>query len=386
MKSNVKAGLALDIARMRVRVFGALGVGGALASGCKTSSDAGLVMAPMAETASSTSVAAATLDAGVDSGAHRPTVEPRAPNGQTCTREVHCVQTLAQAPTFPFSPPYEKCDPAPLGETGHFSPMETASHRSEEPNTCCYVSFVACSRRGRGNVRPHVMIGRPLRDARGDAIVAGVVASNGWARCTEDASHDEARAAYWLEGAAAEHASVAEFARISLTLLALGAPAELVADVHRAALDEIAHAEACFSIASRLSGRALGPGPLDVARGTTSSSIEDLVACTLRDGCLGETAASIELAAMARDPENAPFADAIAKMADDEARHAELAWRIVAFALERDRDAALRAVEKTELGGKSEVEARVLMEIVRPMLNALVTPRSPREGDCARGA
>jgi hypothetical protein len=363
MKSNVKAALGMLVA-------------------CKSSSDAdGLVAVPMLETAPSTS--AATLDASVESGvSHRPTVEPRAPQGQTCKRDVSCVDALATTPTWPFSPPYDKCNPTPLGEAGKFSPQETAQRRADEPNTCCYVTFTGCVSRttGRGG-RGRVMIGRPLRDEAGDAIVSGV-------------SVAPERARFWLEGAAAEHASVAEFARLSLVLMAHGAPPELLAETHRAALDEIAHAKTCFTIAAKLTGETYAAGPLDVARADADASIEALARCTLRDGCLGEAAAAMELEALAREEDDADVATAIRGMARDERRHAELAWRILDFAIATDARAAWRAIDAEELFTRTPIEARVVREVVVPRLhalrrrglNALATRRSPREGGCAREA
>lgn len=353
---------------------------GALAA-CKTSADAdGLVAVPMLESAPS---ATASLDASVEASvAHRPTIEPHQPQGQSCTRDVHCVDALTTTPTWPFAPPYEKCDPTPLGEAGKFSPQETSSKRAEDPGTCCYVAFLGCATRragvGRGNGR--VMIGRPLRDDAGDAITGAV-------------AMDE-RARFWLEGAAAEHASVAEFARLSLVLMAHGAPAELLAETRRAALDEVAHAETCFAIAGKITGKVHAPGDVDVARASTDASIEALVRCTLRDGCLGETAAAMELEALARETDDEDVAIAIAGMARDEHRHAELAWRILEFAIDTDARAAWRAIDEEELFTRTPLEGRVVREIVLPRLHALrrrglsalATRRSRREGGCAREA
>jgi hypothetical protein len=50
-----------------------------------------------------------------------------------------------------------------------------------------------------------------------------------------------------------EHASVAAFARFTLDLLALGAPADLVQSAQQALGDEIAHAELCFGLAGATS-------------------------------------------------------------------------------------------------------------------------------------
>lgn len=368
MKSNVKAALVPSLTMI-----------GAVAA-CKTSADAeGLVAVPMLDTVPSAT--ASSLDASADSSvAHRPAIEPHAPQGQSCTRDVHCIDALATAPTWPFAPPYDKCNPTPLGETGKFSPQETASKRADDPNTCCYIGFVGCTTRrggGRGsmrNVRP--VIGRPLRDDHGGEITGPVEL---------DDENDE-RARFWLEGAALEHASVAEFARLSLVLMAHGAPADLLAETHRAALDEIRHAETCFAIAKKITGQTHAPGELDVARASTDVSIEALARWTLRDGCLGETAAALELERMARETTDEDVAVAIAGMARDEHRHAELAWRILEFAIDVDASAAWRAIDDEELFTRTPLEARVVRENVMPRLSALATRRSPREGGCAREA
>jgi hypothetical protein len=346
---------------------------GALAA-CKTSADAeGLVSVPMLDTVPSAT--SATLDAGTDASvAHRPTIEPRAPQGQSCTRDVHCIDALATTPTWPFSPPYDKCNPTPLGEAGKFSPQETMSKRADDPNTCCYIAFVGCSTRGRASGRIHSrpVIGRPLRDDAGGEITGNV-------------EMDE-RARFWLEGAALEHASVAEFARLSLVLMSHGAPPELLAETHRAALDEIAHAKTCCAIAGKITGKTHVVGEIDVARATMDASIEALARCTLRDGCLGETAAAMELEQIARETNDEDVSTAIATMARDERRHADLAWRILEFAIDEDPRAAWRAIDDEELFTRTPLEARVVRDVILPRLSALVTKRSPREGGCAREA
>src|SRR5262249_51445943 len=138
----------------------------------------------------------------------------------------------------------------------------------------------------------------------------------------------------WTRDALLEHASVAAFARFSLELLAVGAPADLVEDAHRAALDEVAHARACFAVAAAYGGVATEPasfpfgGCVEVA-----SSLAEIVARTVVEGCIGETLAAIQAAeqlARAADP---AVREVLTAIANDEARHAELAWRTVAWAL-----------------------------------------------------
>jgi hypothetical protein len=174
----------------------------------------------------------------------------------------------------------------------------------------------------------------------GRARVATTIARDGWGRTAslEGAAGLtlEARARLanaWARDAALEHASVASFARFSLELLSVGAPSDLVEMAARAMIDETEHARLCYALASRFAGRMLGPDRIDLAGAATSASLSDIVYATVRDGCVGETiAAMIAEAALERttDPEARRALEIIAA---DEARHAELAYRFVAFAV-----------------------------------------------------
>src|SRR5262249_55284357 len=151
-------------------------------------------------------------------------------------------------------------------------------------------------------------------------------------------------------------ASVASFARFSLALLAAGAPADLVALAHQAALDEIQHARLCFALASRYAGEEIAPGPFPLgAEIPVSASLVAIAVSTVEEGCIGETMAAViaaEQLARATDP---AVRAALARIAADEARHAELAWRTVAW--------AVRA-------GGSEVRAAVAEVLLRALTNA----------------
>jgi hypothetical protein len=72
-----------------------------------------------------------------------------------------------------------------------------------------------------------------------------------------EAHRDAEIGAEWLRDALAEHASVGAFSAFNLSLLALGAPADLVRGGAAAALDEVFHAKACFALASRHDDRRL---------------------------------------------------------------------------------------------------------------------------------
>jgi hypothetical protein len=148
----------------------------------------------------------------------------------------------------------------------------------------------------------------------------------------------------WLDDALQEHASIAAFARFSMMMLSVSAPSDLVADSQRASLDEVRHARACFSLARRYGAEASGPAELRVDDAMAPLSLAELAALTAEEGCVGETLGALlaeEQAARATDPVAKPILERIAR---DEARHAELAWRFVAWAVARGGEDVARAV------------------------------------------
>jgi hypothetical protein len=145
------------------------------------------------------------------------------------------------------------------------------------------------------------------------------------ARCAE----------HWTRMAQMEHASIAAFARFSLELLALGAPADLVADAARAMSDEQRHAMRCFALASAYAGDTLGPEALSIDGALVTPTLESVLETTLLEGCIGElvaTAEARESAGLARDPF---VRRTLSEIADDESRHAALGWRFLGWAIER---------------------------------------------------
>jgi hypothetical protein len=180
--------------------------------------------------------------------------------------------------------------------------------------------------------------GRPLR-IRGEAVRADLAAVAGWqaAGLAPDvrALSPEARralAAAWADAARSEHASVPAFARLSLTLVALGAPSRLVEAVHRAALEEIEHARIAFALVEAYAYAPVSPGSFEdlwTAPAVTARSLPELARESLIDGCLNEgIGAEVARQACARAGDPVVRA-ALATIARDEASHAELAWQIV---------------------------------------------------------
>jgi hypothetical protein len=273
--------------------------------------------------------------------------EPQAPaDAPNCKRSVTCNPELGDLPESPFPAPFARCSPDQ--DDGKLSVKESRRARIEDPKACCYVSF-QCS------IRVQTVIGRPLRSG-GRAVAARVVGREGWtepsdASTREAPSRERGSAAatppaadtVWAEIARLEHASVAAFAALSLDLLALGAPADLVERAHQAALDEIAHARAAFALASRDEGGPRGPGAMALPA-RPPATFERVAVETFLEGCVGETCAAIVAACAAEGADDAPSARALARIADDEARHAELAWRVLRWTREAGGESVTAAV------------------------------------------
>ena len=155
----------------------------------------------------------------------------------------------------------------------------------------------------------------------------------------------------WGVDAAEEHASIAAFARFTMLLLSVGAPPDLVIDSQRAGIDEIHHARACFSLASRYTGRNIGPSPLVVHDTLGHFSLADLAALTAEEACVGETLGLVlagEQLAEATDPE---VVATLRKVVADEMRHAELGWRFCKWAIGVGGEPVRQAIEKAILKG-----------------------------------
>jgi hypothetical protein len=215
-----------------------------------------------------------------------------------------------------------------------------------------------------------VACGRPFLIAA-EARVASVIRGRAWASSQTARPRVEhltaveraAQAAHWTRMGQMEHASIAAFARFSLQLLSLGAPPQLVEACTAALADETAHTKLCFDIASAYSGHAVGPGPLDIDGSVNASSLEDIVDLVIAEGCFGETSAALEALEAADAAADPMIVAAYAKIAEDEQRHAELAFRFVKWALELAPSAVierLNAALVSPLAEQSSASAVVL--------------------------
>lgn len=187
-------------------------------------------------------------------------------------------------------------------------------------------------------------IGRPLL-VDDVACTAPQRCRSDWAACPTglDQLHEDPElAAHWAEVAALEHASVASFARFGAQLLALGAPPELLRASKRAALDEIEHARLAYGLASAYAGRAIGPGQLELRGVSMTASWREVVGGLIEEACVGETLGVAEAMAAADSVQVPAVRQVLERIAADELRHAQLAWRCLAHLL-READDGDRA-------------------------------------------
>jgi hypothetical protein len=217
--------------------------------------------------------------------------------------------------------------------------------------------------------------------------VAPVVAANEWNAPSGDLpridhlTSDERRmlAEHWTRMGQMEHASIAAFARFSLQLLALGAPPELVEACNRALVDETAHTRLCFRLAGAYAGRAIGPGPLDVSGDLLPTSLLDIVDLVIAEGCFGETGAALEALQAADAASDPVIAAAYARIAVDEQRHAELAFRFLGWALEQSPNDVASCIASAIASPPAHDDAA--RAVALPCLQALLSAHRPAFAD-----
>jgi len=219
-------------------------------------------------------------------------------------------------------------------------------------------------------------IGRPFL-VEGEARTAPLARRNDWCQADlspsllgmNDAVRDELATA-WEHAARMEHASIAAFARFSLQLLSLGAPAGLIERTNSALVDETRHARAAFALASAYRGRRLGPGPLSADGALDGGNdVASIVRLVIREGCAGETIAAVEAGEAEANAKDPVVRALLAGIANDESEHAELAWRTVRWAL-------------ATFGGEVQLAIRSEIAILQAELHGArhdARPRSSRD-------
>lgn len=305
--------------------------------------------------------------------------------------DVVCLPPVPPDRPATYEAPFDRCAPPP--PPGHeslsFSQAATLDARKGDPTACCYTR----------SFKPE---GRPLR-SDGEIVLAAVQPGDGY-RCTTlavsfgqmPAAERERLVRRWLEAALVEHSSIGAFARLSLDLLGIGAPSELVSAAHAAAQDEIRHANALFELASAAGGSPVSPGPLALPH-VTQTSMARLIQETVIDGCFGEALGAAEARFAAARCELPAVRTLLETIADDEARHAGFAFRLLRYLLAqggpdarlhlevavgmlgdlRDERSAGDGLERYGVlgpGSRAALRAITFRDVVSPLLEAVTAP------------
>ncbi|HEX6274789.1 MAG TPA: ferritin-like domain-containing protein [Polyangiaceae bacterium] len=233
--------------------------------------------------------------------------------------------------------PWTCCNPASSGP-------------EQRGEVCCYAfcrSGSCCGRAFSAGDGPRVAATAARRDWL--LVSPGEGAPEGFGELT--ARDAGAIGELWLRDAQMEHASIASFARFTLELLALGAPATLLEGAQRATLDEVEHARLCFGVAARFLRAPVGPAALDLSGAEPRTSLAAAAAAAALEGCVGETIAALVAAEQRARCKDESIARVLERIADDEARHAALAFDFVAWALSVGGSEIRGAVERAVAQG-----------------------------------
>lgn len=208
----------------------------------------------------------------------------------------------------------------------------------------------------------------------------------------------------WTQAALAAHAAVAAYSRFALQLMSIGAPPQLLQGCSQAMQDEVAHAQACFSLARRYAGRDVGPGPLPAAELAADGDLTSIVLEVVQRGCIREAVSALSAREALEHCQDAATREVLVRHQAAKAQQAQLAWRFVAWALrgagrelpdhvrvafltalsaqpgaapldERDR-VLLRYGVLSEVQ-RAALEQRILREVVLPCMEALLSRSEP---------
>jgi hypothetical protein len=167
-----------------------------------------------------------------------------------------------------------------------------------------------------------------------------------------------------------EAASVDAFRHLAAELEALGAPEALRRQALAAAADEIRHADVMGRVATRFGGR---PTPPEV-RALPLRDLETLALENMVEGCVRETFGALLATYQARTARDADIALEMGRIAEDETRHAALAWRIADWAEALLSEAGRGRVREARRQAVSALRVELSSEVPRDLRTVAGVP------------
>ena len=163
---------------------------------------------------------------------------------------------------------------------------------------------------------------------------------------------------FFAEVAHLEAASVVAFERLAEELAALGAPQELVDSALASRDDEVRHARMTASVAKRFGGRPQAPRVERAEkRSAVAIALENAV-----EGCVRETYGALVAHHQACAAGDRAIASIMHAIAEDETRHAGLAWDVAAWLEPRLAPAERSEVEAARAQAIVELRAALASE------------------------
>lgn len=154
-----------------------------------------------------------------------------------------------------------------------------------------------------------------------------------------------------------EAAAVDAFVELEALLAAHGAPVDLRGRCRQAAADERVHAAMLTALAARRGARVPAPRTVDRAHDLLALALSNAV-----EGCVHETWAALEAALVARQARDPAVRAAFARIARDEAAHAQLSWDLDAW-LHGCLSAQSRGRHSAQWGPVEDARRRALADL-----------------------
>ena len=142
----------------------------------------------------------------------------------------------------------------------------------------------------------------------------------------------------WTKRALSEHASIGTFAKFTLQLMSIGAPIWILKLSNKASLDEIKHTQLSFDIVNMYNNNNNGQmcityDQFPVHSLNIDNDWNEILRDTAIGGCIGETISVFEMAT--ENKYNNVIDDIVYEIAQDEIRHAALAWITVKWIIDK---------------------------------------------------
>jgi hypothetical protein len=159
--------------------------------------------------------------------------------------------------------------------------------------------------------------------------------------------------AFFAHIAHLEAASVHAFAHIEAELIEHGAPQSLIEQARAARRDEVRHARVMRRLARRHGGVVRAPRVAPRA----ARSLEEIALDNATEGCVRETFGALTGMWQARFAQDPDVRRVMERVAEDEARHASLAWAIDAWIRPMLPSAARQRIAEAQANAIAEIHA-----------------------------